>query len=105
MKRMLKTEIPIDDEWHTVETGPVCYVGQQNMGSITFWWEDEHVAPRTLRVFGTGQPIPNLTTWAGTVHDLEHGLVWHLLEVAFDVEPTPTSADPRTYPNHPGGTP
>lgn len=80
MKRILKTEIPIDDQWHTVQTGDVLHVGQQSADTLTFWWEETaDVRARRLRVFGTGHEIPDDTTYAGTV-EASMGLVWHLVE-------------------------
>jgi hypothetical protein len=81
MKRVLKTAVPIDDQWHTIEVGPIGHVGQQYEEAVTVWWEERDVQPRTVRVFGTGHEIPDLTTWLGTVQSA-NGLVWHLFEVA-----------------------
>lgn len=92
MKRILKTEIPIDDQWHTVETGDVLHVGQQRDMAVTFWWEETaDVRTRRLRVFGTGREVPDATTYVGTVQ-ANDGLVWHLFEEGSRPTVTFTSA-------------
>lgn len=89
MKRILKTEIPIDDQWHTVQTSDVLHVGQQHdLAAVTFWWEETpDIRARRLRVFGTGHEIPDDTTYAGTAQ-ASNGLVWHLFEEG--IRPTAT---------------
>lgn len=91
MKRILKTDIPIDDQWHVVETADVRHVGQQHDDTtVTFWWEETaDVRARRLRVFGTGHEIPDDTTYVGTVQ-ASNGLVWHLIEEG--LRPTVTFA-------------
>jgi hypothetical protein len=87
MKRVLKTEVPIDDQWHTVTTGPIQHVGQQyDDTTVCAWWEDQGMRPRRLRVFGTGHQIHDDAIWIGTVQAAD-GLVWHLFEAMTTTAP------------------
>lgn len=101
MTEVYRYEVPIDDQWHTLDlTGPVLHVGQREAelhqaARLAVWalHIDQQPAglkvepkPRTFRVFGTGQP---LTTQDNAAYTVEHVatvigadgyLVWHLFE-------------------------
>lgn len=84
MRRMLKYQIPVDDQWHEHAAGAdgFAHVGHQAEGFVTLWSVDlENSGVRTvwLRVFGTGQEIPSNGQYVGTALE-PHGLVWHLFK-------------------------
>lgn len=93
--RILKVEIPIDDQWHEVSVGNgVIHVGHQREGFVTLWFVvyGSNTPPRlaSYRVYGTGHEIEPLTpkggnqitiypTYVATVQ-APSGLVWHLVQ-------------------------
>lgn len=83
MKRMLKWDIPLDDEWHEIpKLTAGWHVAHQTEGFVTLWTEtDLGTADDTsrARVFGTGQPFANTCTYLGSAMD-PRGFVWHLIE-------------------------
>ena len=83
MRIIGKFNVPISDEWHRHESGPVLYVGLQAPLDLNYWAEidtEAEIPWRWLRVFGTGQPLPDNAQYVGTVQDVAHSLVWHLYE-------------------------
>ncbi len=84
---MFRFTIPVDDELHVVScTGdPVAVAATDPTGyEVEFWAEhdDEALASRAFRVFGTGHPLPEGARWVGTCPRTRAGLVWHLYEIA-----------------------
>jgi hypothetical protein len=90
--RILKTEVPIDDEWHAVRVGSgVVHVGHQHEGCVTIWYREQDPNVQritTYRVYGTGHDIKALAgegllgiypTHVATVQS-PSGLVWHLVQ-------------------------
>lgn len=84
--RMLRYEIPIDDEWHDIE-GPweILHYGCRRPDVVEFWGlvsTGPYSAPlrtRRLRVFGTGQPIEgDFPSYQATVIAPGGALVWHV---------------------------
>lgn len=94
-RRMLRYQVPADDEWHTVElkAGASVFIAahsERGPDRVDFWAEgdlDENFAPagplepRKFRVFGTGQPLPDGVVWRATTARSPEGLVWHLMEL------------------------
>lgn len=92
--RILKALVPIDDAWHEIPGGRVVHVDHQTHNpdpQISVWFErDDQAEPTTrqVRVFGTGQPLPEeRTRHLGTVLMLEGEFVAHLRELVTEPEP------------------
>lgn len=79
--RILRYEVPVDDEWHliTVPRSGVLHVGCRSLNVVEFWMREHESEVRAFCVFGTGQPIPTGTAYEGTVVAPGGQLVWHLL--------------------------
>lgn len=75
-------EVPVDDQWHQIAAcGTPLRVGCRDPRVVEFWaWHRPDLPPRSLCVFGTGQPIPGHATYRGTTVAPGGALVWHLLE-------------------------
>ena len=81
-------EIPVDDQWHTVELTDlrILHVAARRPDTVEFWTWHYPGCPnmsKTFRVFGTGQPLP--VDWErlqhhGTAIAADGRLVWHLFE-------------------------
>ena len=86
--RVLRWAVAIDDNTHELRfNGPVvpgaeaCHDG---CPTVAFWSVEPDSNPdaritRVMRVFGTGQPIPDGWVWRATTPRLG-GLVWHVCE-------------------------
>jgi len=75
--------VPVDDRWHTLDlTGPIVHVDCRRPDLVEVWAlaGAEPERPRTLRVFGTGHPLPDDVTYVGTALAAGGALVWHLFE-------------------------
>jgi hypothetical protein len=87
VKRVLKWDVPVDDREHTIGAGFIAHVGcQQGPETVQVWTEqsDDHPTrwpARTVRVFGTGQPLPDGARHLGSVVSAGGALVWHVYEV------------------------
>jgi hypothetical protein len=87
-RRMFRYTIPIDDRAHVISLSgsPVACaasLGADGEFCVEFWAEHAETAPRARRafqVFGTGHPLPDGATWAGTCPRVR-GLVFHLYEI------------------------
>ncbi len=84
--RILRYEVPVDDQPHTITCGPVLHVACRDSIDVVELWAVRQPRrseqPRTFQVFGTGQPIPDGWEWRGTVVVSSVRLVWHLHEWA-----------------------
>ena len=90
MRRMLRHEVPVDDQIHifqdmNIDSDPVrVEIRATTAGAVVeFWYEKDYsvdTGVRTFRVFGTGQPLPDNAHWAGTTSRMD-GIVWHLFEI------------------------
>lgn len=89
--KVFKTSIPIDDKWHPMGTRKgvpdILHVGSQgDPQSVQLWFRHEDV-PRDelkrfeVRVFGTGQDVPNVANHVGTTLVAGGLLVWHVFAV------------------------
>lgn len=75
--------VPVDDSWHILRlTGDILHVDTRNPRIVEIWalHTDGPAVPRSFRVYGTGQPLPEDVTYRGTVLTGGGGLVWHLME-------------------------
>jgi hypothetical protein len=109
MHRVLRWDVPVDDDWHDIGAGPVVHVAarahRECPGDLVEVWtlEDladtyaETVPQRSVRVFGTGHALPHDALHIGsavvpsfrvvsgptrgTVERIESiaGLVWHVV--------------------------
>lgn len=83
-RRILRSQIPVDDEWHARDMGgPIVHVATRDPRVVEIWWLDETsetARPRTFRVFGTGHPLPDAAQYVGTAITPDGSLVWHLME-------------------------
>lgn len=86
MKRVLKWNVPVDDHDHPIGGGPVVHVGcQTGVVDVVQVWTEEPVpgvrGQRRVRVYGTGQPIPEGDVHIGSVIapvTPPKTLVWHV---------------------------
>lgn len=84
MRRILRYEVPVDDQWHKVElTGRILHVACRKPGIVEFWAFSGEEGPFTVQftVVGTGHEIKDdETRYVGTTFDAHtKNLVWHLL--------------------------
>lgn len=86
-ERILKWDVPVDDAEHLIGWGHVLSVGcQYEPDTVQVWTlEDCSDGPpeprRPVRVFGTGQPLPDSVEHLGTALVAGKPLVWHLLAI------------------------
>lgn len=91
--RILRHSVPVDDREHRLTCGTILYIDCRDIRQVEVWAdEDAQATPRVLRVFGTGQPIPEGWVHRGTAlspplaetprtRAMPRGaLVWHLCE-------------------------
>jgi len=87
--RILKTQLPVDNDWHELEgvhfPGQIKHIACQfDVSIVQVWFEEdtnEYVrTPSNIkgRIYGTGQPIEDIASWAGTTVVADGELVWHL---------------------------
>lgn len=84
-RRVLRYEVPVDDQWHRVmfaDNSNVVHVGSRTAGIVEFWAvPPKEVEARNcayeFRVFGTGHPIED-GSYVGSTYDLGGMAVWHL---------------------------
>lgn len=57
--RVLRYEVPVDDEWHEIVAGEAVHVACRRLDAVEFWAIEGTEFTQTLRVFGTGQPLPD----------------------------------------------
>jgi len=80
--QIFRFEVPVDDRWHEIAgCSTPLHVDCRDPRIVEFWaWQREDLPARRLRVFGTGQPIPDGTHYRGTTIAPGGQLVWHLIE-------------------------
>jgi hypothetical protein len=87
-RRILRHEVPVDDEWHTIRLSRYSYplhVACRTPGAVELWAVDlpgDPLVDRVLRVFGTGQPLPDGVHLSHVGSALNGGLVWHLIDTS-----------------------
>lgn len=83
--RVLKWDVPVDDQPHKIGTGPVVLVACQDRADVVQVWTHEVGPPRQSRVvqaFATGRVLPqNARTHVGSTLALGGSLVWHVFDV------------------------
>lgn len=83
MKRILRTSIPVDDRWHSIEVhGPVVHVATRFEAEVEIWWLDDSAIvtwQRTFRVYGTGEDDVD-GAHVGSAITPSGKFVWHLFE-------------------------
>ena len=106
-RRILKWNVPVDDNRHSIGGGPVVHVASQHTNNLQGYieaafrahgepreliqvWTDEEGEPRPeqsrlVQVFGTGQPLPDHAGQPlGTAIAHNGTLVWHVIEMRPD---------------------
>lgn len=81
--RVLKWDVPVDDQPHKIGTGRVVHVACQGGPESVQVWTIELPEParsRPVQVFGTGQPIPGQWAHIGSTLAADGALVWHVFE-------------------------
>ena len=83
MSRVLRHEIPVDDQVHEVVLrGPILHVATRRPEVVEVWCQDENRTRGVrLLVVGTGHPWPDGAFYLGTAIVPGGALVWHLLGV------------------------
>lgn len=82
--RVLKWEVPVDEEFHLVGSGQVVHVAcQADPGTVAVWTceseeEGRLRVSRAVRAYPTGRPVPPLLEHLGTALAADGALVWHL---------------------------
>jgi hypothetical protein len=94
--RILRWSIPVDDKGKAVTAaGDVIEVASTITGQAVEFWtlsmDADEAKPRTFRVFGTGQEVPDGWFHRGTAPRTPTGLVWHLFERGTQPSPPPTT--------------
>lgn len=87
-RRILKWTVPVDGQNHHIDSGPIVHIACTGNPDEVHVWTDTRNDPndgRTVRVYATGQPLPDTDiTILGTAiypsRVFPH-LVWHLVEV------------------------
>lgn len=84
MTAIHRYEIPVDDQWHTINlTHDPIHVAARNRDLVEFWAPNDPYAPRyprNFRAYGTGQLTEDGLRWHGTAITANGQLVWHLAE-------------------------
>jgi hypothetical protein len=84
---VLKWDVLVDDMPHPIGRGSVVLVACQHSPDVVTVWTEEpslsYMADRMVRVFGTGQRIPEeYTRHLGSTMAANGILVWHVYERA-----------------------
>ena len=79
-RKVLKWDVPVDDQLHEIGSGPVVLVACQHSVDVVSVWTDEdseNIQMRAAQVYGTGHPVPLFDEHLGSV--IPHqALVWHV---------------------------
>lgn len=91
-RAVYKYEIPVDDQWRDIPTplpARIVHVACTTTGyGVVYVWAEvtpgsADTATRKMRVFGTGQPIPDGAVYVGTAP--AGPFVWHVYAKALEV--------------------
>lgn len=81
--RIFRYVVPVDDQWHRVTLqGSIRHIGSRDERVVEVWAafrDDSPPNTRWLRVYGTGQDVPDEYVHIDTCV-APRGLVWHLFE-------------------------
>lgn len=82
-RRVLKWNVPVDDQPHEIGSGRVLHVACQYGPESVQVWTLEYGEPTTrlAQVFGTGQPLPGTVDAHLGSTVTARALVWHVFEV------------------------
>lgn len=81
MTAVHRYEIPVDNQWHTLElSGAIVHIATRSANKVEVWALDSGgpLVARSFRVYGTGHDLPDSARHVGTA--LTGRLVWHLME-------------------------
>lgn len=79
--RILRYEIPVDDQEHELRVGRIVHVAARTPEAVEVWAEDYvHPWGRKFMVVGTGHDFPLGWRHVGSALSFSGYLVWHLLE-------------------------
>jgi hypothetical protein len=84
VKRVLKWNVPVDDNPHAIGNGKVVHVAVQGYPDTVQVWTEEAGDVRVTRqvqVFGTGQELRGAHGHIGSCLTGGNALVWHVYEV------------------------
>jgi hypothetical protein len=84
-RRVLRYEVPVDDEWHRIESPGriLSRIAARRPDVVEFWAIQGGAVDGTgeFRVYGTGQPIEaGDVSYIGTTLAADGALVWHLFK-------------------------
>lgn len=90
-QRVLKWDIPVDDEPHMAGAYPVHVMCQDTYETVQIWTLDAGDGHRDTpyQVFGTGQPVPDGAVYVGTAPALKGQLIWHIFDMTYVVPEGP----------------
>jgi hypothetical protein len=88
-RRVLRWNVPVNDSWHQIGAGQVLHVAVRSDRALVEVWTLEELRPdwpksdvkakRTVRVYGTGQPIMDADIeYLGSALVPGERLVWHV---------------------------
>jgi hypothetical protein len=81
--RIYRYEVPVDDQWHEFDLGPVLAVGCRQADVVEFWamhFDNGLTVRRRFIVVGTGHTLPvEASRHIGTAVAPGGQLVWHLM--------------------------
>lgn len=85
MARVLKWEVPVDDQEHSIGAGDVTLVAA-SIDVVTVWTVEPvglvegEGRMRRVQVYGTGMQFRNSLRVLGSAISASSGLVWHVVE-------------------------
>lgn len=102
-RAVLKWQVSVDDRPHKIGGGEVVHVAVQypdRPDVVTVWTiesrdEGARPRPRTVQIYGTGQPLPYFACHLGSAVAVNGGLVWHCFELPEITPVLPDSAEAR----------
>jgi hypothetical protein len=80
--RVLRYEVPVDDQVHGFTCGEVLHVDCRQTDVVEFWALEWARTRRAFQVFETGQEIPVDFEYRGTTLSQYGIMVWHLFELS-----------------------
>lgn len=84
-RQVLRWDVPVDDQMHSIGSGPVVNVDSRGLGVVEVWTDESEASvsvDRMVQVYGTGHIVPDIATHLGSTLDGGNpGLVWHLFQL------------------------
>jgi len=88
-RRILKWDVPVDDREHEIGGGPVVHVASQygKIDEVQVWTHEAaagtpQFVTRGVRIYGTGQVLPEQSNPIGSAVVADGALVWHVVELS-----------------------